>query len=64
MSSWNQTKMKRGFNEEDLQWKTTFDGRQPPMEDDLKIGKFEYLEFSSNFKHKLRGTNQSQKRFQ
>ena len=27
----------------DLQWKTTSNGRRPPMEDDLKILKVEYL---------------------
>ena len=29
--------------EDDLQWKTTSNGRQPLMEDDLKISKVEYL---------------------
>ena len=29
--------------EDDLQWKTTSNGRQPPMEDNLKILKVEYL---------------------
>ena len=29
--------------EDDLQWKTTSNGRRPPMEDDLKISKVEYL---------------------
>ena len=43
MSSWDQTKVKKGYNEYDLLWKTTIKGRQPPMEDDLKIWKFEYL---------------------
>ena len=31
------------LNEDDLQWKTTSNGRRPPMEDDLKILKVEYL---------------------
>ena len=29
--------------EDDLQWKTTSNGRQPPMKDNLKILKVEYL---------------------
>jgi hypothetical protein len=29
--------------EDDLQWKMTFNGRRPPMENDLKILKVEYL---------------------
>ena len=29
--------------EDDLQWKMTSNGRWPPMEDDLKILKVEYL---------------------
>ena len=30
-------------NEDDLQWKTTFNGMRPPKEDDLKILKEEYF---------------------
>ena len=29
--------------EEDLQWKTTYNRRQPPIEDDLKLSKLEFL---------------------
>ena len=74
ISSCDQTKVKKGFNEDDLQWKMTskheklsisaligsspnlkyklmepcqsrkrFQWRRPTMEDDLKLGKFEYL---------------------
>ena len=31
------------INEDDLQWKMTSNGRQPSIEDDLKIVKVEYL---------------------
>ena len=31
------------WNEDYLQWKTTSNGRQPPMEDDLQILKAEYI---------------------
>ena len=31
------------FIEDDLQWKTTSNGRRPPMENDLKILKVDYL---------------------
>ena len=31
------------LNEDDLQWKTTSNGRRPPMEDNLEILKVEYL---------------------
>ena len=31
------------LNEDELQWKTTSNGRRPPIEDDLKISKVEYL---------------------
>ena len=31
------------LNEDDLQWKTTSNGKRPPMEDNLKISKVEYL---------------------
>ena len=34
-SSWDQTKVKKSFNEDDLQWKTTSIGRWLPLEDDL-----------------------------
>ena len=42
--SWgDQTKIKNPQNEYDLQWKTTSNGRGPPMEEDLKILKVEFL---------------------
>ena len=35
LSSGDQTKIKNAWNEDDLQWKTTSNGRRPPMEEEL-----------------------------
>ena len=43
LSSGDQAKFKNTQNEDDLQRKTTSNGRRPPMEDDLKILKLEYI---------------------
>ena len=43
LSLGDQTKIKNAWKKDDLRWKTTSNGRQPQMEDDLEILKVEYL---------------------
>ena len=59
---WDQTKVKKGFNVDDLQWETTFNGRWPQNMESW-ISQQPLIGSSSNFKHKLMGPKQSQKRF-
>ena len=63
ISSKDQTKVKKGLNEDDLQWKTTSDGRWP-QNMKIWIHQQALIGSSSNFKHKLIGPYQSQIRFQ
>ena len=63
ISTWDHTKVKKGFNEDNLQWKTTSNGRWPQnmkiwISQQSLIGSF------SNPKYKLIGPNQRQKIFQ
>ena len=60
LSSGDQTKIKNTQNKDDLQWKTTSNGRRPQnnksgISQQLLIGSF------SNLKLKLRGPNQNKK---
>ena len=57
-SSWTQTK---GFNEDGLHWKTT-SNRRGPQSMKIQISQQPLIESSSNFKHKLMGPIQSQKK--
>ena len=61
VSSWDHTKVKKGLNEDDLQWKMTCNGRWPQ---NMKIWVSQQPLFGSisNFKHKLMGLNQSRKK--
>ena len=63
ISSWDQNKVKKGLNEDDLQWKMTSKGRWPQRMK-VWISQQPLIGYSSNFKHKLIGPNQSKKRFQ
>ena len=63
LSSGDQTKVKIGFNEDDLQWKTTSNGRWP-QNMKIWISQQPLIGYSSNFKHKLIRSYQIQKRFQ
>ena len=62
INSWDQTKVKKVFHEDDLRWKTTSSERWPQ---NMKswISQQPLIRSSSNFKHKLMGPNKSQKRF-
>ena len=62
ISSWDQTKVKKGFDEDDLQWKTISNGRWPQ---NMKSWIYQQplIGSSLNFRHKLMGPNQIQKNF-
>ena len=63
LSSWDQTKVKKVFNKDNLQWKTTSNGRWT-LNMKRWISQQALIGSSSNFKHKLMGPHQSQKKFQ
>ena len=43
LSKWDQNRVYKVWNEDDIQWKTTSNRKRPPTEDDLKKWFVEYL---------------------